>query len=434
MVTLHVDNSYSQITGLTSSQFDEVRELLSYEPDQNAAFFGGFQGSRRKYLIDKKGFFPTGLLSDVIKHFKPDSLRITDIRGPKPPHNVRYTLGTVMPYQSQHAAVKAAVNSGRGTISMPTGSGKSLVIAMLIAEFKVRTLVIVPNLSIKRQLDADLRAKFGTGMNFITVLNIDSAALNKDGGYDMVIIDEAHHVAAKTYHNLNRKAWKEIRYRFMLTATPFRNIDAEQMLYKSIAGDVIYKLDYADAVKFKYIVPVEAHYIIVPKQKTDAHTWQQVYSELVVNNQVRNEIIAGLMTNLDEASQSTLCLVKEIKHGRILSEMTGFPFVCGEDDASKDYIRQFNSGGIKTLIGTTGVIGEGVDTRPCEYVIIAGLGKAKSSFMQAAGRGVRRFANKESAKIILCKDLSHKFCSRHFNAQSAILQEEYGVVPQKLEI
>ena len=43
---------------------------------------------------------------------------------------------------------------------------------------------------------------------------------------------------------------------------------------------------------------------------------------------------------------------------------------------------EFNMGEIKTLIGTTGVVGEGVDTRPTEYVIIAGLGKSKPAFMQ----------------------------------------------------
>ncbi len=438
MIELVIGNSYSQIKGLNSQQFAEVRQLLSYEPDQNAAFFGGFQAQNRKYMIDKKGVFPTGLLSDVIGYFDHTSIVVKDNRIDVPSVR-RFKLHDLEPmvnlYPSQKDAVKAAKEHGRGTISMPTGSGKSLVIAMLIQEFGLRTLVVVPNLSIKQQLHAVLHRKFGVnGMRFITVLNIDSPALEKNAGYDMVIIDEAHHVAAKTYHDLNKKVWADIRYRFMLTATPFRNVDAEQMLYKAIAGDVIYKLDYTEAVKLKYIVPVEAHYVVVPKQKTDAHSWPQVYSELVVNNQIRNEIIASLLTNLSEAGQNTLCLVKEIKHGQILAEMTDYPFVCGEDEESKHLITAFNSGQISGLIGTTGVIGEGSDTKPCEYVIIAGLGKAKSGFMQAVGRGVRRIGGKESAKIILFKDGSHKYCLRHFNKQSEILQAEYGVIPQKLEI
>ncbi len=437
MIELIIDNSYSQITGLNSEQMAQVRQLLSYEADPNAAFFGGFQGSKRRYLIDRKGFFPTGLLLPVGKWMATiiDTVAVRDIRV-KPIPNSAYTrmsLGTIMPRDEQINAAMAVIDNGRGTISMPTGSGKSLVIAILINLFAVRTLVIVPTLNIKDQLTADLEEKFGKTPN-IVVMNIDSGKLPGLTNFDMLIIDEAHHVAAKTYHQLNKTAWKNIYHRVFMTATPFRNVEAEQLLFKAIAGEVIYKLSYAEAVKAKHIAPVEAHFINVPKQKTEAFTWQQVYSELVVNNQVRNDIIANLMTNLNNAEQATLCLVKEIKHGQILSEMTGFPFVCGEDAESRDYIRQFNSGRIMALIGTVGVLGEGVDTKKAEYAIIAGLGKAKSAFMQQVGRTLRTLPGKESGKVILFKDKSHKYLTRHFNAQSTILQEEYGVIPQKLEV
>jgi superfamily II DNA or RNA helicase len=114
--------------------------------------------------------------------------------------------------------------------------------------------------------------------------------------------------------------------------------------------------------------------------------------------------------------------------------MTGIPFANGQDEESRDFIRQFNSGGIKALIGTTGVLGEGVDTKPCEIVIIACLGKAKSAFMQQVGRAVRTYPGKESAKVVIIKDASHKFLSRHYAAQVAILKEEYGVTPQLITL
>ena len=67
-------------------------------------------------------------------------------------------------------------------------------------------------------------------------------------------------------------------------------------------------------------------------------------------------------------------------------------------------------------------------------IILAGLGKSKNAFMQQCGRGVRRYGDKQSAKIIIFRDASHKWSLAHFKEQVKILQEEYGVTPAKLEV
>ena len=86
------------------------------------------------------------------------------------------------------------------------------------------------------------------------------------------------------------------------------------------------------------------------------------------------------------------------------------------------------------LIGTTGVLGEGIDTRPAEWIIIAGLGKSKNQFMQNIGRGIRVYPGKKSCKVILFKDGSHKWTLKHFKEQCMILKEVYGIVPMRLEL
>jgi superfamily II DNA or RNA helicase len=193
-------------------------------------------------------------------------------------------------------------------------------------------------------------------------------------------------------------------------------------------------LTYKEAVANSYIVPVEAFSIGVTKKENDCYSWSQVYSQLVVHNDARNKLIGALLERLDSLALPTLCLIKEIAHGSLLSGLTGIPFANGQDDESRDYIRQFNNGGIKALIGTVGVLGEGIDTRPAEYIIIAGLGKAKSAFMQNVGRGLRKYPGKDSAKVIIFKDSSHKFTLRHYKAQEKILLDEFGITPVKLDI
>lgn len=428
-IKIEINNSYSQVIGLTPQLFSGLRKVLSYQPNAHSAHFsGGFV--RTNYLIDKKGFFPTGLLSKVKSHFialgfTPQYLDKRTRPMPMQPHIL---LGAT-PYKWQLEAVEAAIKRGQGTISATTGSGKSLVIALLAARLNLRTLVVCPSLEIKAQLKEGLK-----GLKDVTVENIDSKALNTAKGYDVLIIDEAHHTASRTYQKLNAKAWTGIYYRFMLTATPFRNVEHEQLLFLGIAGQIVYKLDYKDAVSQNFIVPIEAYYIESPKIVASGYTWHQVYNEIVVNNEARNELISLLLLRLNSAGIATLCLVKEIEHGQNLANTTGLAFAHGQDEESRQYIRQFNDGGIKALIGTTGILGEGVDTRPTEYVIIAGLGKAKSAFMQQVGRCVRNYPGKESAKVILILDKSHKWSKAHFNAQKSILLDEYGVVPIKLEL
>lgn len=331
------------------------------------------------------------------------------------------------PYPDQIAAVKAAIKAETGIIEMPTGTGKSHTIRLLIETLNLRTLVIIPNLGIKAQMQETLK-----GVKNIVVENIDSSRLPKLTDFDILIIDEAHHSASKTYHKLNKNSWTKIYYRFLFTATPFRNDSEETLLMEAICGKVIYRLTYVDAVNKGYIIPVDVFTYDVPKQKCNAETYREVYNQLIVHNEARNLMIGALLARLN--GTPTLCLVKEIAHGKILSEMTGVPFVYGKDDTTKDYIRQFNSGEIKSLIGTTGVLGEGIDSKPAEYVIIAGLGRAKSNFMQQVGRGVRTCPGKDSCKIILFKDISHRFTLSHYNDQKNICIDEYGVDPIKLEM
>ncbi len=426
MIKIEVDNSYSRVTGLSPAQEKELREAFSYTVGGSSAYFSGY-GIRRKSLLDKKGYFPTGLLYKLC-NYGWQLTAITQDNRIKP--SIReYCLYEPTDYQWQIEAGDCALMYCRGIISAPTGTGKSRAMELLANSLNLKTLIVVPSIEIKKQLSLLFKNN-----KKVTVDNVDSKALLKPNDYECLIIDEAHHVAAKTYQKLNKTAWTNIYYRFFFTATPFRNDNEETLLFKAIAGDVIYSLSYEDAVKKKYIVPVEGYYVEVPKQKTDAYTYPQVYKELVVNNTPRNVLIAKLLTNLHSASKSTLCLVKEVEHGRILADLTGLPFINGEDEDSRKYIRQFNTGGIMAVIATEGIMSEGVDTKPCEYVVIAGSGKAKSNFMQKVGRAVRNYPGKESAKVIIFSDKSHKFLSGHYYVQRGILKNEYKTVCVKLEI
>lgn len=444
MIELLINNSLSSLAGLTSPQYKSLRKVLSYSlPPETRYFSGGF--NTRKYLIDKKGTFPTGLLNRAlswiaVSNIDPDNIHIVDKRcKPSRLNDFPYLDVTLKPYPEQLAAAEACYKTPRGIIVAPTGFGKSMIAALIINKLKVPTLIVVPTLEIKRQLSATLMTYFtnllSTTLNesLIAVENVDALDPNEPlEGYDCVIIDEFHHSAATTYQKLNRKSWSNVFHRYGLTATPFRTKNEENMLLEAVLSTCIYAVSFRDAVVRGYIVPIQAYYIEVPRTKPIGTTWTQVYSLLVVKNETRNSIIADHMALIDSYGKSSLCLVKEIAHGEALSALTETAFANGENEITPQLIESFNKNNITQLIGTTGILGEGIDTKPAEFVIIAGLGKSRTQFMQQVGRGLRKYPGKQTCKVIIFLDRSHKWTIAHFKEQCKILLEEYGVVPTQI--
>lgn len=434
MIKLTVQNSFSRVEGLTDEQFKALREKLSYRVDAQDAYFGGLARSPKRYLITKRGDFPSGLLRYVEEFLirAPDELVDRRAIPRRHPGLTYLNLGDKIPRPSQRAAAGEAIEAHRGVIRMPTRAGKSLVMALIISLLQLRTLIIVPSVGLRDQLRKDMLEWFGPTPN-IVVENIDSSRLMDLRDFDILILDEAHHAAAKTYRELNKKAWTGIYYRFFFTATPFRSNSEEQLLMESVTGQVVYKMTYQEALAEKCVVPIEAYYVDVPEVEIDSNNWRTVYNEGIVHHEPRNDLIARLMTSLAPAG-SVLCLLREIAHGKEIEASTGFPFANGQDGLVRMRILEFNLKETKGLIGTVGVLGEGMTLPPCEYVLIAGGGKSRIQFMQNVGRGVAAIPGKESCKVILFRDTSHKFLRRHFNAQVKTLIEEYNVKPVRLEV
>lgn len=432
MVTLVLGNSYCRVLGLSPENTKRLKYLLSYDIGDSAAYYSNSFHNRKRSLLTKRGEFPSGLLYIVKKFLSKAKYEVKDNRvKPSRPHKFKLNM-THAPRIGQKASSEAAVKFCKGTIVQPTGYGKTVSMALAVSLIGRKALIVVPNLTLKRQTQADMDRLLGKGG--VKVENIDSSAIETFKDFDVLIIDEAHHSAAKTYRRLNRKCWDHAYYRLCYTATPFRSRNEEQLLMESLTGPVIHRVTYAQAVDEGAVLPVEAYYFEVPKTKTKGYTWQEVYRDLVVNNTERNFLIAEIMNRFIEAKVSTLCLVKEIKHGENLMELTTGHFVYGDNAFNEKLLSKFNTGGLlpATLIATTGIVGEGVDTKPCEFVIIAGLGKSRSAFMQQVGRALRTHPGKNSAKVIIFSDKSHRWCKTHFREQCKILKEEYGVTPIKI--
>jgi superfamily II DNA or RNA helicase len=114
---------------------------------------------------------------------------------------------------------------------------------------------------------------------------------------------------------------------------------------------------------------MEVYYVDLPKRpKAEEHkTFHGAYKALVVENDARNKIIADMVANLCAAGKSTLVLTKQINHGVRLQDLLmerdcDVPFAEGTNELKSEYIKAFNRLDESALIGTVGVLGEGVDS------------------------------------------------------------------------
>lgn len=438
MIAIKVDNSISHIEGLETDELKKLRRFLSYTLDPEGKYS---PVPRNISLVSKDGRFPTGLLDDVQGWLKKSGHQsVLNDHRTLPSENLDLTLK--LPFQPRIEQIKASeaiAKHHRGIVVAPTGFGKSVVAALIIDKLRVSTLIVVPSIELKRQLTDALSQFFGAGNvgrnKPIYVCNIDGLR-NKEltRQYHALIIDEFHRSASETYTSLNKEQWGSIYYRAGLTATPFRNQEHENIILKGVLSKTVYEVSYATAVKKGYIVPLSAGVVLVPKTKVLESNWQAVYKKLVVENKVRNDLIVKLLAAAKEQDVSTLCLVKEVVHGELLGKQAGVHFAHGTNEDTPILLDAFSSGKIKALVATTGVCGEGVDTRACQLVIYCGLGKSRPALMQAVGRAFRPYPGKTDCTVIVFNDGSHKWSRDHFKTQCQILLEEYGVEAQVIEI
>jgi superfamily II DNA or RNA helicase len=161
------------------------------------------------------------------------------------------------PRDYQQGAVAAWLAADRrGSVVLPTGSGKTFVAELAIASACRPTLVVAPTLDLVGQWHDRLRAAFGVEPGIIgggfheladlTVTTYDSAYLHMaryGDRFGLLVFDEVHHLPAPGYLQVTNQAMAP--FRLGLTATLEREDGREELLVDRI-GPVVYRRDITD--------------------------------------------------------------------------------------------------------------------------------------------------------------------------------------------
>jgi superfamily II DNA or RNA helicase len=200
-------------------------------------------------------------------------LQVRDPRGllaPKP-LALKPELKNITLRDYQEEAFKAWISSsGKGIIALPTGAGKSIIAIKAITHTAVRTLIVVYTKEQAYQW-RDFVLKYTTippsmvGLFYseekrlspITIITYQSGYryINQISPYfDMIIIDEVHHLPAEKFKYIALHSLAQ--YRMGLSATPEREDGKHEELFPLMGGIVYYKSP-SELVEQGYLAPYQ---------------------------------------------------------------------------------------------------------------------------------------------------------------------------------
>ncbi len=321
----------------------------------------------------------------------------------------------------------------RQLIVLPTGSGKTVIMAAIAKKFNVRTLLLAhreelltqavdkfklywPEVSIgicKAERDEiDCQIVVGSVQTCSRPKRIEAL---KRQGFELILVDEAHHALADTYQAIiNELASKLL---VGVTATAMRG-DGEEL------GNMFEKITFARSVgtmiKAGYLSPLIGRKILtnfnVEKIKTRNGDYAIEDLAEAINTEERNNFIVDKFQTY-AANRKGVAFCVDVQHCKDLADAfkrAGIACepVYGEmpSDERSNVLESLKNGSIR-LATSCGVLTEGYDEGSIDAVVMARPTKSAALYTQCIGRGLRLWPGKENCLVMDFTDRSHSLDS-----------------------
>lgn len=381
---------------------------------------------RRLYWYEKREenyILPFGCLKDLYKIYpiKEDySLRFIE------PKKLEYKSNINL-YSYQKKAKDMALKSKNGVIVMPAGSGKTQTALQLISELGLKTLWITHTYDLLNQSfdraksnleDVGLgkiaagKIDIGTHITFATVqtlVKLDLSSFKNE--FDCIIVDEGHRICGTPaqlgmfYKVINALS---CRYKYALTATPFRNIKGTEKALFSLIGPIICEIPkevVAEKTIKATIQPIYTDFKIPEEaQKTDGTIDYAKLTTILGEDERRNEIILDILKECK--NNYTLVLGDRLTQLKYLQENIGYGVRIDGTMTSKkkkaqreQYIQDMRDGKENLLFATYGLAKEGLDIPRLDRLILASPHRDKATIIQSVGRVERKFEGKKTPLV-----------------------------------
>jgi superfamily II DNA or RNA helicase len=339
------------------------------------------------------------------------------------------------------------LNSKRGVIVLPTGSGKTVIGINAISLLNTPTLVVVPTLDLLDQWRSKLKEEFkvdvgklGGGeqeIKAITVSTYDSAyihAARLGNKFGLIIFDEVHHLPAEGYKHIAEMF--AAPFRMGLTATYERDDGLHSELNRLIGGKVFEKK--VKELSGEHLSPFRLQKIAVDltaEEQTEYEHNQGIFADylrrcnitirtpldfqkivirsgrdpnarkaLLARNKARDIALNSVSKLekfreiLEKHTESRLFIFTE--HNKLVHKISKeflIPAITYRTATKEraEILDRFRSGVYRAVV-TSKVLDEGIDVPEADVgVILSGTGSGRA-FIQRLGRILRKKEGKEA--------------------------------------
>lgn len=363
-----------------------------------------------KMLEEKDGlvFIPRGFIGKLLRYCSEQKIayQLTDDRKKLTEINFSFKASL---YDYQQLAVDATSKKDIGIIVAPPGSGKTIMGLAIIAQRKQPALIIVHRKQLFDQWIERIQSFLGIAESFIgkivqgqmkigthiSVAMIQSIDMNNGDStlfksFGTIIVDECHHVPAKTFREVIKNF--NSYYLYGLTATPARKNNDEKLIFIHI-GDVIHEVKFLnenEAASKKLSVIIREKNLIVPfDYKTD---FQETLYRILTHDSGRNGLIIEDIKTEVRAGRKILVLTERKNHIDVIYQYLKSKFeviaISGEDSQSsrKIKLKQIEEGHFQIVVSTGQFLGEGADIAKLDCLILAFPFAFEGKLIQYNGR------------------------------------------------
>lgn len=403
-------------------------------------------------LIDNNRFY-TGLLSRVEEILRAHQIEF-DISwsydpGFKSPLEITVpTLPGIELRPHQHAATMTLIaRGGRGVVNVATGGGKTEIGCAVAKHYGAQTIFV--NDRVKHAIQAANRFKkygidcgiLGGGHRDVDHMVVSAVADTLYTGIknsdldvwqllertELLMFDECHHLQSNMWTVIGENC--PAHRRAGLSASAFEDPNSrcyDDMLLIGQTGEIVCHVPPRWLIDRGFLAEPLIHYTAINTPRPKSMDYSTVYNEGIVENQLRNILIAGYAEILRNYGFKVLILVQRINHGKNLLKLLKDPnvvFSYGGDQmfqwdgdlveanmSPEELSTRFEHQTAGILIGST-VYDESIDIPSMTALIMAGGGRKYRRTVQRIGRAAH--STNEFVHVFDFWDYQHPYLQKH---------------------
>lgn len=351
-------------------------------------------------------------------------------------------------HDHQREAVVRAAETSRILLVSPTGSGKSMIIYLLMRHMLEQTqgkiLVVVPTIGLVTQMISDFES-YAKGTDWRVSKNCHAIHAGQDketskrvvvttwqsvykqpksyfDQFSVVFGDECHLFKAKSLTGIMEKM-HSCKHRFGTTGT-LDGMQCHKLIIEGLFGPSYHVTTTKKLIDKNILSHLKIDAILLQHEDMDRKTMSKhKYSDemlWLIHNDKRNNFIADLASSL---KGNTLILFQFVqKHGKVLHDLVSKSgdrktfFVHGGTEAEdREQVRKIlEENDSCIVVASYGTFSTGISIKRLHNIIFASPSKSRIRVLQSIGRQLRVSEYKQFAKLYdIGDDLSWKTRKNH---------------------